>query len=261
MVGARFGQFATFNYLGFATEIDERNRQIGVGGVGLTSLFVQHLLGVTVVGSDQALATHFGQGVGHATDAVVNGFTRFDGGIEHTGVTNHVAIRVVTDDDVVLAALDGRNQLVSQLFGAHFRLQVIGRHFRAGHDLAIFAGEAGLFATVEEEGDVSILLGFGDAQLGLALLGQPLTQSVDQSGRRVGTGSFDVGRVFGQHHEVQLWLDCTGEAGEVGVNEGAGDFTGTVGTEVHENQRIAIFHRAASPMRVALTNSSFSSRA
>ncbi len=37
--------------------------------------------------------------------------------------------------------------------------------------------------------------------------------------------------------------------------------SGTVGTEVHEDQRIAILHGAAAPMRVALTNSSFSSRA
>ena len=100
-------------------------------------------------------------------------------------MTDHVAVRVVADDDVVLAALDGRNQLVGQLFGAHLRLQVIGSHFRARHDFAIFAGEAGLFATVEEEGDVGVLLGLGDAQLGLSLLGQPLTQGVDQGGGRV----------------------------------------------------------------------------
>ena len=158
-------------------------------------------------------------------------------------MANHVAVRVVADDDVVLAALDGADQLVGQLFGAHLRLQVIGGHFRAGDDLAVFTGEAIFFATVEEEGDVSVLLGLGDAQLGLALLGQPLAQGVDQGGGRVGAGGLDVGRVLGQHHEVQGRGGGTGEAGEVAVDEGAGDLAGTVGTEVHEDQRIAIFHR------------------
>ena len=35
----------------------------------------------------------------------------------------------------------------------------------------------------------------------------------------------------------------TGEAVEIGVNEGASNFAGAVGAEIHENQRIAVFHR------------------
>jgi hypothetical protein len=47
----------------FITNVNQRNRQVGVGGVRLAGGRVAHLLGVTVVGGDQQLAA--------------NGFNRF----------------------------------------------------------------------------------------------------------------------------------------------------------------------------------------
>ena len=88
-----------------------------------------------------------------------------------------------------------------------------------------------------------VLLGFGDAQLSLVVLRHPLAEGIGQGRRRVCAGDFDVGGIFGQHHEVEFDLFLTGKTVEIGVDEGTGDFTGAVSTEVHENQRIAVFHR------------------
>ena len=64
---------------------------------------------------------------------------------------------------------------------------------------------------------------------------------VVQAGRRVGTGGVDVGGVFGQHDEIgQLRFLGAHEAGEIGIDEATSDFTGTVGTEVHEDHGIAV---------------------
>jgi hypothetical protein len=54
---------------------------------------------------------------------------------------------------------------------------------------------------------------------------------------------FDVCGVFGQHDEIEVYHFLTGETVEIAVDEGAGDFTRAVSTEVHENQRVAVFHR------------------
>jgi len=42
----------------------------------------------------------------------------------------------------------------------HFRLLVVGGHFGAGDELAVFSIKLLLDATIEEEGYVSILFGF-----------------------------------------------------------------------------------------------------
>ena len=53
---------------------------------------------------------------------------------------------------------------------------------------------------------------------------------------------FDIRCIFGQLDEINLRHFLTGETVEIAVDEGAGDFARAIGTEVHEDQRIAIFH-------------------
>ncbi len=158
-------------------------------------------------------------------------------------MANHVAVRVVTDDGVVLAAFDGCNQLLGQLGRTHLWLQVVGGDFRRVDQNAVFAFERLFHTTVKEEGHVGVFFGFRDAQLSLVMLRHPLAEGIRQRRWRIGAWRFDVGGIFGQHHEIaQLNLFFTGEAVEVSVDEGAGDFASAVGTEVHEDQRVAIFH-------------------
>ena len=90
-------------------------------------------------------------------------------------MADHVAVGEVQNDHVVLVLIDAGKYCVSHFIGAHFGLQIEGRNLLRGrrrNQDAILAGEGALFAAVEEERDVRVLLRFGDAQLGLAALGQ-----------------------------------------------------------------------------------------
>ena len=90
---------------------------------------------------------------------------------------------------------------------------------------------------------MSVFFSFGDAQLGFVVLRHPFAEGVHQRCRRISAGDFNVRGVLGQHDEIEVHHFLTGEAVEIGVNEGAGNFARAVGAEVHENQRIAVFHR------------------
>src|SRR5690606_20105160 len=158
---------------------------------------IGHLFDVAMVSGDQRFAADLVQRGLDAADALVQAFHGLDRGLEHPGVTHHVAVGVVDDDDVVTLLLDGLDNAVGDLGGAHFGLQVIGGHAGRGNQDALFAFE-GLFPTTgEEEGDVGILLGLGDAQLGLALFGQVFAQHVVQRRGREGAGGRNVGGILG----------------------------------------------------------------
>ena len=83
-------------------------------------------------------------------------------------MTDHIAVRIVEDDEVILARLDRLDHLVRDLDRTHLRLQVIGRDLRRVHKDAVLALVWFLNAAVEKEGDVCVLLRLGDAQLRIA---------------------------------------------------------------------------------------------
>jgi len=90
---------------------------------------------------------------------------------------------------------------------------------------------------------VGILFGLGNAQLGFAVFGQVIAQYVFQTAGSKCAGCRDAGGVLGQHHETcQLWLTGAGEGVEIIFNEHPGQFTGAVGTEVHEDYGVAVFN-------------------
>ncbi|MNP81123.1 hypothetical protein D3C76_1793980 [compost metagenome] len=63
-------------------------------------------------------------------DAAVQRFHRFHCRVVNPGMTHHIAIWIVADDGVVLAAVNGGQQFVGQFGGAHFWLQIVGRDLR-----------------------------------------------------------------------------------------------------------------------------------
>ncbi|MOA51032.1 hypothetical protein D3C78_1741260 [compost metagenome] len=62
-------------------------------------------------------------------DAAIQRFDRFHRRIINTGMADHIAVRVVTYDGIVFAAVDGAEQFIGQFRRAHFRLQIVGRDF------------------------------------------------------------------------------------------------------------------------------------
>ena len=164
-------------------------------------------------------------------------------------MADHVAVGVVQDDHVVLVLVDAGQHSLRDLVGAHFGLDVEGGNLlggRGGHQDAILAREDALLAAVEEEGDVGVLLGLGNAQLGLAALGEVLAHGHGQALRRIGDGHVGHRRVVLRHADVVQREEAVLalKAGEIRIHEGAGDLTGAVGAEVEEHHGVVGLDRA-----------------
>ena len=91
---------------------------------------------------------------------------------------------------------------------------------------------------------MSVLLGLGNAQLSLAILGQVLAQNVLQLHRRIGDLTVGHGGIIFGHADIVHLLAAAAalKAGERIVAEDAGHLAGTVGAEVHEDDGVAILH-------------------
>ena len=155
----------------------------------------------------------------------------------------------VQDHHVVLAGIDGLQNGVGDFIGAHLGLEIERGNFfrgRRGDEDAILALEDALFAAVEEERDVRVLLRLGDAQLRLAAFGKIFAHRHRQRFGRIRHGHVGHGRIVLRHAnerdgEIALLAD---EALEVGVDERAGDLAGTVGAEVKEHDGVVLLHHA-----------------
>ncbi|CCK00078.1 hypothetical protein BN130_2823 [Cronobacter malonaticus 507] len=88
-----------------------------------------------------------------------------------------------------------------------------------------------------------VLLGFRNAQLGFVMFRHPLAESIQQRGWRVSAGGADIRRILRQHDKIRELHDfLTAKAFEIAVYKCAGYLARAVGAEVHENQRVTIFH-------------------
>ena len=129
---------------------------------------------------------------------------------QHDGISSHT-LAVVEElghsehHHVVLLLVNQLNCLLGDLIGAHVGLHIEGSNLGGRNQHAILA-LIGLFdAAVEEEGNVGVLLGLSDAQLGLALLGQILAHGDFKALRRI--DDFQTGEgliVLGHGDEIDL---------------------------------------------------------
>ena len=156
-------------------------------------------------------------------------------------MAHHVAVGKVQDHHVVFAALDALDGLGGDLRLAHLGLEVVGGHLGGGDQAPVLPGEHGLHAAVEEEGHMGVLLRLGDAKLGHVLLGDIFAENVVQA--LLGEGNDHIGHgcvIGGGTHVVYLKEALFPlKAGKIGIHEGAGDLSGTVGAEVHEDDGVA----------------------
>jgi len=164
-------------YVGQCTTIGERkftladvnqvNRANRVLCVWLPVL-VDHHLGIAVIGSDKALRAGLPDDISNLTETGINRFGRRDRRRVDAGMANHIAIREIADNEVVFAAANCRDKPVGNQRSAHFRLEIIGGHFRRWNQDAVFAGKWLLAPAAEKKRDVRILFSLGNAQLRLA---------------------------------------------------------------------------------------------
>ena len=212
-----------------------------------------------MVRADKEDAADFLNGFHSGTDTFIDLLNRLDGCLEDAGVADHVRVGEVDDNDIIFAAADGRVQFLADFGRAHFRLEVIGRYRgRRNQDPVLIL--VGIFNTaVEEEGYMGIFLGLCQTQLLEAVGCQILTEGIVdgdllESNIFVGDGLIIILEAdIGQRHiavgSCQV-LDALGVRsfaglfGDIFIREAEclGDLSGTVRTEVEENDGVIGFY-------------------
>ncbi len=139
---------------------------------------IDHRFRIAVIGGDDPGAAARAQALENSAEAFVDRFDGFDGGLELSGVADHVRVGEVHDDRVEIALFDGVDHGVGNSRRGHFRLQIVCGHFGRGNQRALLAGKRLFDAAVEEISDVGVLLGFRDAQVLVLPLREDIGQDV-----------------------------------------------------------------------------------
>ena len=205
-------------------------------------LIIHHLIGVAVVCADEHLSVHLADGFDGTADAGIHCLDGLDGCLFHAGVSHHVGVREVDDDDIILAGADGLAELVANLRRTHLGLQIIGGNLlRGGNQHPILAGVRLFHAAVEEEGDVSVLLCLRDAALGHVVGCQVFAKGVLQllllerhqlvGDQRIVIRKADIDNIRSLFSREEIKFI---------IAEGVGDLSCPVGAEIEEDHGIAV---------------------
>jgi hypothetical protein len=160
-------------------------------------------------------------------------------------VTDHVGIGIVHDNHVEATGVYRLNQLVCYLVSRHFRLLVVCGDPGGGHQDSALARKLVLASTVEEERDVRVFFGLGDAKLGQPRLRDHLAESVlEILGRKQHRQELiELLRVF-RHSQCcrKFHGPGSGESEKTGVKEGAQNLPHAVGPEVGHQHTVTVSH-------------------
>ena len=228
----------------------------GVSGVRTSGGGVDEHLGVAVVGGDEEGAAALTDGRVDAAELGVYGFDRANRGLHPAGMTDHVGVGEVDDDDVEGGVVDGPDDGVGDAGGGHLGGEIVGGDLLRGDEGAVFAGEGLLDAAVEEVGDVGVLLGLGDAEVAEVRLrhevGQEVVHAFGRDDDREGEilvvlGHADVVEVRGGFSARDFGVELGGfgevlaaVSGESGVaGEDAGDLAHAIGAVVEVDADVA----------------------
>ncbi len=117
-------------------------------------------------------------------------------------MADHVAVGVVDDVDLSPVLFDRGHELSGDLSGTHLRLEVVRRYLRAWDEASLLPRFGRLRAAVQEERDVSVLLGLGGMELPKPRFRQHISQHAapellgERHRRR------DLGVVFRETHKM-----------------------------------------------------------
>lgn len=176
----------------------------GVGSVGGREVIRQHLLGVTVVGSDEKDVVVLDTGLVDGSNSSISSLDTLDSSLVDSSVSDHIGRGKVAHDEGVLAGLDLLGNFITNSSSRHLGFQVVGGDLGRGNQVTVLTVELGLGTSVEEEGDVGVLLGLGNVALGDLLLGEPLSKNVGHGLGREGDGEGEVALVLGHGGNMEV---------------------------------------------------------
>ena len=195
-----------------------------------------------MIGCYKTHASLFEDCLRHTSYAGIHGFDGLNGCFHHAGVPDHVTVGKIEHDDIVFTAVYALHNPVGDLTRAHLRLEVIGCYLRRGDKHPVLPLIALLNAAVEKESDVCIFLGLGYSQLLQTLFTDIFTKGIRKRLRmerhlHIGHRDVILRHAYEKHGEkAPLSLKTS----KVGVDDGAGDFTRPVGSEIEKYDRVAL---------------------
>jgi hypothetical protein len=219
---------------------DEGNLVGGVRCLG-RSLLCEHLLSVAVISSDEECVSALLALVVNLLDGLVGLCASLDSCLVDSSVADHVRWCEVVHEELKFASLNPLAELLGNSHGAHCGLEIIRRYLRRRNHLALLVLKLLLDTTVEEEGDVGVLLGLSDVALLDTLLSECLGEDIVHSLRRESNRECVAGVVGGHGGERDI-----GGVGEVGfgraveVTQQLGDLTDTVRAVVEEEDSVLV---------------------
>ena len=193
-----------------------------------------------MVGDDQELALDGLQGFDNLADAGIDRFNGLDSGFKDARMADHIGIGEIEHDHVIFIGLNLFDDFFRHDRRVHFRLQIVSRNFRRRHEDTVFTGIGFFFTAIKEIRDVSVFFRFGNAQLGLAGLGQDFAQCVGDPFFIIDDVYRKVVFVTGHGRKVRVQFLRTREAVEIGDDESGRQLTGPVGAEVEEDDAVPI---------------------
>ncbi|KAI6751744.1 hypothetical protein HG531_006440 [Fusarium graminearum] len=218
----------------------------GVAGLGL-AISELHLLSVTVVGSDEENVASLLATLKNLANGLVGGLTADDSGVVDTSVTDHVGRSKVVHDEGELLLAETLDNLVGDAIGRHLRGKIVGSDGLVGGNqilglVASLERENLLDTTVEEEGDVSVLLSLSDVNLLNILLAEPLSENVAHVLGLEGNLERIVDLVLGHGDKgLDLGVLEVRKRRSVDIAKKLGDLADAVGSVVEEEDSIVIF--------------------
>src|SRR6266496_3623684 len=116
-----------------------------------------------MIGGDKGFAVNLEKFGNNSCGTFIHSLYSFDSSLDDTGVTDHVGIGEIQDDEIVIG--HSCQHFVGDLKRAHFRFQIVGSNFWRGNQFAVFTRKRFLNSSIKKVSYMRVFLRLGDAQL------------------------------------------------------------------------------------------------
>ena len=173
---------------------------------------------------------------------MVNGPNSLGNGVIDTGVTHHVTIGEIHNDEIVLLGIDGTNELVLHFISRHLRLQVVSCHLWRGNQDTVFPIERLFTTPIKEECNVSIFLRLCSVKLLFTQLRKIFAEGILHV--LLGEENIDTReRSIVRRHAIifQCRNSLHAFLGHILLSEHRSEFLRTVVAEINKDDHITLF--------------------
>ena len=140
------------------------------------AIFIQQFLCISVVSTNKHLSIHIQNGIHCFANTFINYLNCFYRCFHDTGMTYHIRICEVYDNDIVFIRTNRFYQIVANFIGTHLRLHIKRSYFWRVYKNTVFSFKLLLFAAIKEKCNMCILLCLSQTKLFFTMFCQIFTK-------------------------------------------------------------------------------------